>query len=601
MVAVWLLLGVYCFGFGLAVSVVAADTAVAPFAPLGPAQLEKAVTGVRLAAQALETRLFQDGENGRNWRAYLKLDQLTQELNRPGQPDLKRLDEVYTRLDRDYDGLDLVWFADLKLALGRYLNVARAIGNPQIEAAYKTLVEKTLPEQLAAYNTAPLPAAAHDIGVELGWLSDFRQAEDFVRHARKNLVRPNLYFEVSRDFVAAGMERPIDETTPICDVILGTNIQGTGQTKGQIAIEFVPCDTQAVIKILMSGTTHSNNVGRNGPVCIYSTGATTFEGSKQLAVTADGLEASPAASSATTSTTITGIGAKRQFIEKAAWRRVCKQKCTAEAIASRHAECRVNRRMDEQGGEAAADANRRYEERVRGPLGERRIFAEKLICATTDSKIKVRALRAGYDQLAAWSCPPKPAVPADVVVRVHQSAVNNSAATLLAGRVVTEEDFLKTVKDVLGEVPKELQPEEGKAPWTIHFADREPFVVTFDNEGYTVSLHAVGFVREGTTHPGMDITATYKIENTDKGLVAARQGELAVYPPGFVKGRRQLSGPEQTVREMLKKRFEKVFDEKVVPRGYLELKGRWEKIGRAPLVQWSTADGWMTVAWKLGD
>jgi len=606
----WVVLGAWCLWSSGSVSVadlpeaigVAQQKAAAEFTPLGPTQLVEAEQGVCRAAEVLEARLAEDGENGGNWQKYLRLDTLRANLDESGAANLEKLDEIYSRLNRDYEGLELVWFVDLKRALGRYLDIARSADKAEIETVYKELVGKTLPEQLEALRSAPSPAVAHDVGLALGWLTDFCQAGDLVGAVREQYVRPNLFIEVSETYLAAAAGGPIDEDTPICDVILGTTIQGTGKTKGQVAVELVPCEDKGIIETTLSGTTESDSTGHNGPVCIFSTGVTTFEGSTQMVITPEGIEATPAVSTATTASTITGICSRRgsRLVQRAAWRRVCQQKCQAEAIAAQHAECRLNGRIDGQAGKAADDANQRYEERFRQPLGERKVFAEDVAVSTTATELRIRALRAAYDQLAAPAAPPELAAPADIAVRVHQSVINNSAFTLLAGRTVTEESFLKTVEDILGEVPEELRPEEGKASWTIHFAEREPFTVTFGNGGYTIALCAAGYEREGKSYPGMNVWATYKIKQTDEGLVATRQGDIEVYPPGFVKGERQLSGNEQTIREMLKNRFAKVFGEKVVPKGYLEPKGRWaEKVGRVPLAQWSMADGWMTMAWKL--
>ncbi|HBO43990.1 MAG TPA: hypothetical protein DD670_08670 [Planctomycetaceae bacterium] len=549
-------------------------------------------------------RLTQDGENGAVWRKYVGLEELLAEMGRETGPDLEKIDTIYTRLNRDYRGLELVWFVDLRMTLRRYLNVARAIDNPNIETAYKNLVEKTLPETMAAFKADPTPATAGQIGTVLGWLTDFRQAEQLVARSRAEFLKPNLFIEVSNGFLASGMGGPVDETTDIADCILGTTIRGTGHTRGLLAIDTVPDDQKAVLEARLSATTESDNVGYHGPVQVYTKGTTTFEGRKQFTITPDGIEDSPARSDANTSTTINCIRSRRgsKMIEKAAWERAYKQKCLAEAIANQRAECRINERMDSQAEEFVSEGNERYRNRLRGPLSDRKIFPEELIFSTTAEKLNVRALRAAYDQLAAATPPPALAGPADIAARIHESMINNSAATLLAGREVTEEEFLKTVEDILGEVPENLQPDDEKPTWAIQFAPRDAFVVTFRDGGFTVLLQATGYKQAGKSYPGMNVSAAYKIERTDKGFVAVRQGDLEVFPPGFVKGERQLSGGEQTIRTMLEKRFAKVFDEKIVPRGYLELKeGRWEKIGRVPLAEWNTNGGWMTLAWKMDE
>jgi hypothetical protein len=602
------LLTASCLWFGIAPSLAEPTDAAgadrpagAPaFTPLGPAQLEEAKTDVLEAAQTLGGRLDQDAKYGRGWRKYVKLDVLLAELRGSAAPDLEKLDSVYTQLNADYRGLELVWFVDLKSALRRYLNLARAIGKPELEAAFKEIVEKTLPERLTAFRADASPAGAADISVMLGWLADFGQAREFIASTRGEFGRQNVVVDVSRDFIASGMAQKVDETTPVCDVILGTTIRGTGKTKGEVTIAMVPSGRSAIIETVLSATTESDNVGYHGPVRAYTTGVTSLEAHKQLVITPDGIAAMPATSKASTRSTIHSICSRRgsQMVERAAWRRACQQKSEAEAIGSCHAEGRLNRRMDSEAGKTVDEANQKYQERFRQPLGERKIFPEMLAFSTTESRLRVRALRAAANQLAAPNRPPKLAGPADVAVRVHQSMINNSAATLLDGRLVEEADFLKTVEDILGEVPESLQPEEGKASWSIRFAPREAFCVTFGDSGFTVAMHAVSYARDGKDYPGMNVSAAYKIEQTGEGFVAVRQGDLRVFPPGFVEGRRQLSAREQTLREMLTKRFAKILGEKIVPKAHVELKGRWERAGQLVLSQWSAKDGWMTLAWK---
>ena len=45
---------------------------------------------------------------------------------------------------------------------------------------------------------------------------------------------PNLLLDVSRAFVSAAVERSVDRTEPVCDVILKTRITGTGHTVGRV-------------------------------------------------------------------------------------------------------------------------------------------------------------------------------------------------------------------------------------------------------------------------------------------------------------------------------------------------------------------------------
>ena len=127
--------------------------------------------------------------------------------------------------------------------------------------------------------------------------------------------------------VGAGIAGPVDEVAPIRDCILGTDISGTGRTVGQTTVSLFPDADEAVFDIILLAVNNSQSVGRNGPVCVYTTGRTGIGVCKRVWMDADGLSAHPAAANAETHTTISDICAVNgsQLIERIAWRRAGKQ------------------------------------------------------------------------------------------------------------------------------------------------------------------------------------------------------------------------------------------------------------------------------------
>ena len=102
---------------------------------------------------------------------------------------------------------------------------------------------------------------------------------------------------------------------------------------------------------MLQATNTSQNVGYHGPVCIYNTGLTGIAVCKRLWMDADGLSAHAAVANAETHTTIQNIVAKRQLIERMAWKRAGKQQAEAEQIASQHASWMAGQRVDQQAAE----------------------------------------------------------------------------------------------------------------------------------------------------------------------------------------------------------------------------------------------------------
>ena len=100
----------------------------------------------------------------------------------------------------------------------------------------------------------------------------------------------------------------------------------------------------------------------------------------------------------------------------------------------------------------------------------------------------------------------------------------------------------------------------------------------------------------------MDISAAYRIEPGPGGVRLVRDGDVQIYPPGFVPGGgEKLTVQETSLRRILQKRFNKVFDE-VVDVEPLKLPGELERAGPLPMEQLvARKDGWVGVGWRKKD
>jgi hypothetical protein len=580
--------------------------AKADFRPLTEADLQDAKAELIDAMARLDRRLDAAGENGAAWRKYLQWPRLRAQLQQGKTPDLEVLDAVYTRYTAGYDGLELVWFLDLREALRRYRDMARSAGDPQLRTRYDQLLD-FLAAHLEAYAARPTAEDALRIGQAICQLEDARQAPALVRAIRHHFLRPNLFLEVSADVVAAGIATPIDETAPVHEVILGTDVYGTGHTTGRVRAELAADSGRAVIDAVFLGNVKTRNIGYHGPVRIYSRGSTRLDARKRFWIDTTGLASLPTVSSAATRTKITGIRSRkgRRLVERFAWRRTFKQKGQAECIASRRAEKRVNGQIDRQAAETIGRANRAFVDKFRKPLLQRKLFPQQLRFTTTREALRVVSLRADQYQLAAPTAPPKLFPQADLALALHESMINNVAAGALAGRTLREKALEATLIDLLGELPEQLKADEDRQPWAVSFSPiypitqyRPPISVAFGQNGFRVTVRGRRFYKGEESYPGMDVSADYKIERTQQGFAAIRQGDLQILPPDFASGRtRKLSPREVVIRTLLHRRFEKIFKQEMLGEGFV-LPGKWQKMGKMRPVQLACQDGWLTVAWK---
>lgn len=573
------------------------QAAKAEFRAITAADVAKAKTVLVDALDRLDERLTQAGPGGDAWRTYLLWDALQKELRGSGQPDRTLLTRVHTRLNAGHEGLELVWFLDVQRALHNYIATSGVSDNQRLRAAYEKKID-LLAATLDRYLARPTTEDALTINESIRWLQDAHQAPKLVAAIQQKFNHPNLKAQLSDSLVGVGLAEPVDDTMEVRDFILGTQIFGTAHTVGKTRIALSPNAEMAVIDALFFGTTKSENVGYNGPVTIFSESTTRLAAAKRIWIDDTGLASHPAASNAETDITINDIQAKRGFIEKLAWRRAGKQQPKAEALASSHAEERLNERIDRQAEEAIERANREYREKFQRPFVERKLFPESLGLSTTERFLRVVALQAGGGKLAAPSEPPAVAAGAEMSLCVHESMINNLAFDALAGRTVYEEKMQAAVKDLLGRLPEKMKGEQDGKPWAITFASPRPVIVSFADGGFRITLCGAKYYKGGEGHPAMNVTAVYKIVKTADSFKAVRQGTIEVFPPDFVPGSGQtIDAKRQVIRKLLENRFSNVFEAEMLGKG-LELPGKWKAAGRLVPIQVECRDGWLVVAWK---
>ncbi len=580
---------------------VAADAAnAAPqFRPLTEADVQDALVQVKAAVAALDGRFATAGTSADGWKEYLSWDKFKSELQKV-RPDNAVLKDTYDKLAAGYDGLELKWFANLRTALGSTWFVAAWVGNPGLEAKFKGHVDE-LTQQIKSLSAHPTTDETQQIADHLFWLETFRQAPELVREVHQRFSKPNFHAQLGGELLGTGVGGPIDEFAPIDDVILGTVIHGTGHTVGQTKAVLTPNPSFATFDAVLEAVNYSNNVGRNGPVCIYSTGQTCLAANKRLWLDETGLHAHPAQAAAENHTTINDIVSikGRALVERIAWRRAGKQICQAEAIAGEHAACRLGARVDAQADPSIQKSNEQFEAKGRKPLDERRAFPRGLSFDTLATALEIHGAEALESQLAAPSAPPELTRPADITVRVHESMINNAAETVLTGMRLNDEMVQRTALELLGRLPEQLKPDEDKEPFTIVFPPEntvQPVTVSFGDGGLTITLRGKDYFTGDRHQPGMNVTATYKFEKAPEGYKAVRQGELQIYGFGLKPGTKR-SAPQQGIYSALQKKFGKIFAAEIKLQGFKFNSGKLASAGQLVPQEIIAQDGWLAIGY----
>ena len=143
------------------------------FRPLTESDLEQAKAQLIQSLDRLDERLAQAGPNGEDWRKYLELAALREQLQGKTAADKAVLTRVLSRFNAGYEGLDLVWFLDVQQGLHDYLAMTGAVNNPKVRAAYEENLDK-LATTLEAYVAKPTTEDAAVISESVRWLQAAR-------------------------------------------------------------------------------------------------------------------------------------------------------------------------------------------------------------------------------------------------------------------------------------------------------------------------------------------------------------------------------------------------------------------------------------------
>jgi hypothetical protein len=573
------------------------------FRPAGDAALESAATTLRQALVPLDTLLSRSA-SGAAWRTYLDWPALQTQAASGKAADpatLRRLEEL---LNATETGLDMPEFVRVRKAVTRYAEVAdaaRGNGANRMSQWLGTLASSLMSASAtgSSESLAPVPPI-------LERLAEAGQAPDVVAAVRGANARPNILLEVHESLLAQAVNRPIDQVMPVDEVVLGTRVRGTGHTRGNVRLDFVPSTDRAAFDLVFDATNVANTRGSQGPVTVNSRGVTNLGARRRFFLDEYTASASPVQASAATDTTITGIAINSRFgkrmIQKIASRKIAETKPQAEAIAEGRARDRLRRQFQEQTEPALAQFRDQFQTKVRGPLEAQGLYPEMLHMNTTDTTLAITARKATASQLAAASLPPASAAGNVISARVHESAINNMLEEKLGGRLITQADVDRMAREGKAKMPDSLGSDPDQKPWAVTFAKHRPVTVAVDDGRVKLMVRGDKFVSGDSSFPGMHIWATYAIATSSQGMHLIREGDVQIYPPGFKPGGdKKLSWKQTSLRRILQKRFDKLWKQ-VIDIPDLPLQGELASAGPLPMKQLvARKDGWVVAGWHRRD
>jgi hypothetical protein len=623
------------------------------FAPITPEQFAAIRGEMRSRAEALMRFLGTDTPLARGWKKFLKWDQLTPHLAGDFQVtnrSLGELDEVLQRLHSNTPGLELPPFVNLAKAATHYRSlvtwaVPRFREDPRSD--YERLLT-AIGQELMRQIERPTTETAWKIGRILGVVEVLGSAPDFVQTIRRRFAQPNIQGFVSANVIKRMPNRPVNQVRPVNDCILGTTILGTACTLGNVQYELVPSGNSVKLAVHLTGHAHSETNGFHHPVQIRSNGETFFTGHKLLTFTDEGFVGDPAQVSANTHTHInsiskTGGNFGRHLVEKVAWRRALEQQPQAEAISSQHTETRVANEFNDFVRRDLGDLRRRYEEKIRNPLIRRAVSPEMLRMSSQPDGVKVQTVFAARNQLGAYGPPPKPEPGADLVLQIHESAVNNYMPLALASAKISQQSVenppklegnvpnwikvmsiarpklaaaaatgVKVVENVQEAVTEAVtgndseKPDEPRKappfrPFSITLNSEAPVSVRFDDGKLVIRIRAAELASEDSEYFNWDFIVTYRITTQNERIVLKRTGDIEVFPTGFDPAwDKQLTAQQSGFRSTLAKNMNaRAKSGQSFPDEIPVDPVRLSRFGPLLLQELTADNGWLTITWLL--
>jgi hypothetical protein len=556
---------------------------------------ERAVKALQDLSDYLETS---DPANTAAWKAWLGWDGLTAAVNGDAADRSVVLD-FEKKLRQNVKGLEHEKFRRLHRELKSLAaHVELATANDPEELHHTRLSEaKRLAENLGE---TPNHADADECAQLLDWLREIDGGDiALTNEVRTRFANPNGLAQVSARFLNYLAQRTIENSQPFTTTSMGANSSGTANTRASAGIRFTPNASAAAINLSLEGTVSMpNTVSTRRRVSVFSSAEVAIRAQKQVMLDKKGLRFAPATATADADVAINDVAAPR-LIERLAWRQATRMRPEAAADTSRRVADEIESEADELSSELLSAAHRILCDEIIAPLVRRDAMPERLEFSTTLEHLSFLFLQRNTAQLGAGKPAAQFAKSDDVAARVHESFINNLAASVLPGHTVTDRQWLELLNLMTGHRPRGLWVHDRSIPWSVTFADTRPITARMIDGrlGITLRFDSVRWGDDRWTTP-VTIEARFEPKIGRDGPAFIREGDVQIVVEAAESMPTEKSPAD--LRRMLSRKFSAVFpaelhfDGLVPPTG-----GALSKLRDLHLRDFYCQDGWLVIGYEL--
>ncbi|MES2792112.1 MAG: hypothetical protein V4719_21025 [Planctomycetota bacterium] len=366
---------------------------------------------------------------------------------------------------------------------------------------------------------------------------------------RQHYFNSNLQLAISEGFLNRVLTKTHIEEGGVRDFILGAEVYGCQITSTVAKFDLLPAENGTLFRINLTGTVSTNTEGYKGHIVIYSNGNHNFTAFKDVRFDGEHFSTTPAnmhvnasnepVDASTPADNFPVLGGVAKSI---AMNGALRKRQEAEAIAAQRVTSRVGPEFDNEVDNKFTELNGKLQSKLVDPLKTENLYPDYKTYRSTDTELDLKSRLMAEKELGGGIAPVETVQDGEMLVRLHESLINNFLDRLaIGGKTMTEQDLRKLLeekfskllnKEVSLPAAKEATGDEAaKQPKAFIFTDKDPLRVKVANGQVSLIIRA-GFQRDedkGGNIPPQIVTIPLSITIEGEEVVITR-GEVLVDP-----------------------------------------------------------------------
>jgi len=546
------------------------------FRPVDPAWFYETQSVLRAEVRRVSEVLEASGQDhAQQWKQHLRWNLLEKSVELPLPGNLEELALVRRWLYSNKPGIESARFAELRRLVDAHLDAVLAFSYDDLrsEASQSAVMAAELCRRLEA---SPNELDASALGKLLGWFEKVRQFPDEVARVRSRFSSPNVEFAASDSFIrraTAAQMGAVTETIPLRERSTAPRtrrlqreralaVRGTAVTEGVLSLNVVENNELAEIDVIYRGGIEAAYQADAGPVVLHMRSSGDAVVTKPIYFGPEGLDSGPVEVDQRIRSWLAHVAGESPLVRRVADRRArhpvsrSAQQSEARATSFEQLEDNMNQQVSAalRKFRAESDAARRSLEgfgSVAAPLEREAAVPYFHSARTTTSALVLGVLAASRDQLGAVVSPPPSAGEFDLTARFHISALNNPLETMIGGKRLNDEFFMKYGEIIHAELPLPLMVHSRARRWAVWTRKQRPLILRIPQKNcleFVMTVESVE-IDDSAYHGAARLLMPYRLEENVVGDVYLKRiGDIQVET--------DLPAP---ARELLKEKFGALF------------------------------------------